>query len=1095
MKAPSIIIGVGGIGSQVCARVEERLYTIRKQENRGSSEIEGTRFVVIDTDVNSLRELYRNGFRGKRILLTENMTVAKCRDIIADASVNEWYPQNTVFSKKSMTEGAGQQRSISRLAFEYCMRDGRLSQLDNVVRELNELVMDDSIQQPRFYIISSLAGGTGSGVILPLAMYINRFIQCEQGDNLAICKGFFILSSAFYASCESELEKKSLDANAYAAVKELSAFMRSSDDVASRQLSYPLPFFGDYSGATYEYCYLFGLTNARSKNIRSFEELKNIVADAVYMQACSPMHDRNSSREDNAVRHTTMLGQANQENWRRRFGGIGCGRLIYPYEELSNYLGLRWAKDTMEQEWRKYDEEYRKERRTLRKNRKGKQKSELLDQGMYYIKAVDRADALDWLAVCIKDECKNRNDMEPWKLYLNALKAEAEDEIDALWADNEKNNDEWKTYEEKLSQICTTDKVKNVAKKRYDAAKAVHMKWMKIQAGLETQKSILFMDRKLFQLHQWSPLEEDNGLRESYLEYWLLTEDGQFLHPNSVRYFLYQLEAELSLRKKEKEKKEDKDKGNSETFFKEKKREKLSLGEGKKLQEEFKNRMKSLKESLKDDLFENYLWECERYVKKLIKCYEEFYGSYDMILDEFSADIRTIEKKLDQVSGVSYSFVCADHVCRKKFHEELSERRGYEEESVSEVSYELYRLMHEIKLESSKMATRECADKIKRFWRKGIEREEIGKELLDMNILEAMNKEEEYHTGKRLEESGFEEKIQRVQDVLVAPFLQYFQKIDMNTGISLCCYHSKLKHMVGIYRNVVDWLNGHNAVDDDLYCSEREIMFYRSFVGLEVYEVLDYLHGISAETAVTGRAFQSYQNVLRYMGKGDHDGSKVITPHADTQWHNLYSMPDPSRIYQSEQEQCIAMALLYAWISGKIVHTGGVAAYCFNLSEREKKGFDRLYDCHMYLYGNSYWYTELYREMQENIREAQKRHVDCLEKIAMGRDLSVFDMIVQYQAELHYGECDEKQRQCLANAAWNIIYDCTERAYDKSREKKCFEAIAQQIDRTIEHIGSGEIRVQGNVGGGYNIKIDEALGKDISDFLNRFCNDWKRRVY
>lgn len=363
MKAPSVIIGVGGIGSQICAKVEQELNRVKGQK---SGELENTRFVAIDTDVNSLRELYRGGFRGRRILLTDNMTVAKCRDIIDDPSINDWYPENTIFSKKSMTEGAGQQRSISRLAFEYCVRDGRLNQLDNVVRELNELVIDDSSQQTRFYIISSLAGGTGSGVILPLAMYLNRFIQGEQGDNLAICKGFFILSSAFYPSCGSELEKKSLDANAYAAVKELSAFMRSADNVAAKShMSYPLSGFEDYSGSTYEYCYLFGLTNAKAKNIHSFEELKRTVADAVYMQACSPMNERNSSREDNTIRHAAMLGQEKQENWLRRFGGIGCGRLVYPWQDLKNYFGLCWAKDTMEGEWRKYDEEYKKERKKI----------------------------------------------------------------------------------------------------------------------------------------------------------------------------------------------------------------------------------------------------------------------------------------------------------------------------------------------------------------------------------------------------------------------------------------------------------------------------------------------------------------------------------------------------------------------------------------------------------------------------------------------------------------------------------------------------------------------------------------------------------
>lgn len=538
MKAPSVIIGVGGIGSQICSKVEAQLNHAKRQKD-GVHFDETTRFIAIDTDVNSLRELYRHGFRGTRILLTDNMTVAKCRDIIHDPSVDQWYPENTIFSRKSMTEGAGQQRSISRLAFEYCIRDGRLDQLDEVIRELNELSMNSSSQQTRFYVISSLAGGTGSGVILPLSMYLNRFIHSLHGDDMAICKGFFILSSAFYPSCESALERKSLDANAYAAVKELSAFMRNADDAsAGPRLNYPLSSHVNYSGSTYEYCYLFGLTNVRAKGIHSFEELKSMVADAVYMQACSPMHDRNSSREDNTVRHTSMLGQTNQEAWRRRFGGIGCGRLLYPYEELTRYFGLRWARDTMAQDWRKYDEEYRAARKAEREQKRGKRRSILLDQGDSYINAVGRADSSDHLAAYIREECKDRDGAALWDLYLDAIEAEAQEEIDSLWEDYQNRGNSWDLFMNNLDQLTVSGKSREAKKRRYEAAERAGRQWSRIWDELEKRANILIATSagRLFQLHPWDPEEEERTFPKFYLEHWLITQDGQFLHPNSVRY-------------------------------------------------------------------------------------------------------------------------------------------------------------------------------------------------------------------------------------------------------------------------------------------------------------------------------------------------------------------------------------------------------------------------------------------------------------------------------------------------------------------------------------------------------------------------------
>lgn len=1072
MKAPSVIIGVGGIGSQICSKVEEQLYRMKEQKKGGLLEQENTRFVVIDTDVNSLRELYRHGFRGKRILLTDNMTVAKCRDLLDDPSIDEWYPENTIFSKKSMTEGAGQQRSISRLAFEYCIKDGRLNKLDNVIRELNELTMDDSSQQTRFYVISSLAGGTGSGVILPLAMYLNRFIQGEQGDDLAICKGFFIMSSAFYASCESELEKKSLDANAYAAIKELSAFMRSADDSTASRLSYSLSGYEDYVGSTYEYCYLFGMTNAKAKNIHSFEELKNVVADAVYMQACSPIHDRNSSREDNTIRQTTMLGQENQETWRRRFGGIGCGRLIYPYEELIRYFGLLWAKDMMEQEWRKYDEEYKKERRELRGKRRGKHEIQELAQGTYYIDSVDNADASDWLAARIRKECSIQNGDELWKRYFDAVKEEAGRQVDKMLMASDKNN-HWEIFRKNMEGLRDNISGREADRDRYHVKEILVKDWRSLKDELEMWVEELSIDKRLFHIHSLDSYDNLDELPECYLEHWLITGDRQFFHPNSVRYFLYQLERLLEFREQEET---DTSNLNSPSIGNEKK---LNRKKGKTCYEDFDKLRNDLCVRLKNRMCERYLSQCENYVKKLIRCYEEFYSNYDMILEEFGADIRTIEKKLDRISGVSYSYVCADKMCREKLHEQLGERRSYEEGALSGISYALYNLIHEVNMESGKMATRECSDKIKEFWCEGIQKEEIGKELLDMNILEAMSKEEECRSGRKLTEDGFEEKIRRVQDVLVAPFLQYFQRINMSPGISLCCYHSNLKRMVGVYRNVVEWLDNHNAVDDDSYCSEREILFYRSFVGLEAYEVLDYLHGISAKTAVVGKAFQSYQSVLLNMGKSSGEASRVITPHADKRWNSLHNMPDSSRSYQKEQESYIALALLYAWLSKKIEYVGENKSYTFTLSS-DVKNFKSLYDCHLYLYGNLYWYMELYHIMRKEIEDAKRNHVDCYEQIVRAENNDAekrraFELFVRYQAELPYGERSNRQKWQMANAVKDLIYECTEGDQKIDRWTKCKQTISKEIDEIITFIDNKTPDV-----------IDEALGNELKSFLNNY---------
>lgn len=1081
--APSVIIGVGGVGSQICAEVERQVASIREMQRRDistgkSQEIENIRFVAIDTDVNSLRTLYADGFRGERILLTENMTVGKCRNIIGDVGISDWYPPNAAFSNKSMTEGAGQQRSISRLAFEYCIRDGRLNQLDDVIFELNRITDAESSQQTRFYIISSLAGGTGSGIILPLAMYINHFVQREQGDDLAICKGFFILSSAFYTTCDSSLERKSLDANAYAAIKELSAFMRSADaPVSAPHMHYTLPGIDlDNTGFTYDYCYLFSMTNKNSRRVRSFADLRDIVADAVYMQACSPIQGRNNSREDNALRHTSMLGQEYQENWLRRFGGIGCGRLIYPYEDLSYYFGLLWAKDTMEKEWQKYDLEYRVARKESKNNKRGGlRNNDYFDRGEYYINAVDKADLSDQLANFIRSECKKQNAEYPWKLYLNALEEEAAREITKMMQDYRAQGDGsvLDAFEMDLAHIegeRTVFPNRKRREERYRHAESADRLWPRMKSDLEKNKDVLMGNSRLFHLHLWDGADGRTCLLPSYLEYWLVNEDGQFLHPNSVRYFLYQTLKELAVRRKKQLRPID-----LSSPFRPNDQKTLTYKKGSRMRKEFEEKQGQMIQEYKNQLVDFFLVSCEDYIKKIVQCYEEFYDSYERILDEFDADIEVMEQKLDENQGTNRAYVCADRACREKLHAELSQRKSYDMGAISAVSYEVFQLMHSNGLEPSKMGTRECANKIKGFWSKGVVREEIGREILDMDILTAIGKEEECRYDRSLPEQGYERRIENVMDTLVAPYLKYFQRLDMNTGISLCCYHSSLKELTGIYRNVVKWLNERDAVADSSYCKKQEILFYRSFVGLEPYELLDYLHGVTENTVVRGRAFQSYLDVLGNMGKMDGEESKAVTPHADRHWHNLNSMPDPSRSYQEEQENYIAVALLYAWLSGKILASDGEQKYMFTLDGKRKENFDRLYDCHLYLYGNPYWCTELRRGMDREIHEARKKGDDSYQIIFReNNSCSPYNIIPIYQKELYYGERSDSQCWQLAAAVEKVISECNGLSAGMSWEAACLEQMQNWSSQT-----------QGDIP---NLVSDVQLQGELKNFFIRYAN-------
>lgn len=90
-----------------------------------------------------------------------------------------WFPVNAILNSKTLTEGAGQVRAISRLAFDTAIRAGKLEQLHEAIQDLYKVEEGQSEQALRVIIVSSLAGGTGSGLILPVALYIKNYLATQ----------------------------------------------------------------------------------------------------------------------------------------------------------------------------------------------------------------------------------------------------------------------------------------------------------------------------------------------------------------------------------------------------------------------------------------------------------------------------------------------------------------------------------------------------------------------------------------------------------------------------------------------------------------------------------------------------------------------------------------------------------------------------------------------------------------------------------------------------------------------------------------------------------------------------------------------------
>lgn len=1015
MKAPSIIIGAGGIGSSICARVAEMMPANAPDRRQ-------TRFVIMDTDVNTIREVQRKGFRGTAICLSNNMTVGKCRGLMKD-QIADWYPEGETFNKKSMTEGAGQQRAISRLALEYSLREGKLRPLHRVINDLHEISLQHSDQPITFYIISSLAGGTGSGIVLPLSLYLNRYVVQKQGDALSSCKGFFLLSNVLEENVDSALEVQSLDANSYAALKELSAFMQIEDGDTEQGRyqnlgdAFSLSGMRERSGGgwwdhSYEYCFLFGLRNVKGHGIHSPVDLQNMVARAVYMQACSPMQARNSSREDNKVRHNSMLQLKNSEAHMRRFGGIGCGELCYPEEQLREYFSLCWAKDVMQGQWKKYDELYRaRELEEVRKKSEGR-KWTVVKRGQEYISAV-HADNQSSLGREILHACRTDDGHNTWDGYLDAL----QDEIVRIFNAERDNNTQNPFHKERALNdnlfILTT----NVKKKRlFEASKEVNQLFKDVNAEVRALPAQYesYLSKTWFTLH---PL--DSNLQKYHMEYWL-TKEEQFIHPNAIRYFLYQLRQAIEVRKQSAQ--EQSEHAQSEYSdiladppLREWKVFPYSRSKYMQYYDSYSAAWDELYRFAQAELFKRLLVKCGEYVDRLIAEYERFYDSYDQLLLEFDDRISLIAEELDRDQGVSWAYVCADRLCREKALEEIRN-----EEALARVdgalSYYLFQTMCGERWKKIDDETR--FQDMRSYWMDGLKPRL--QHTMCQNILHAIDKEEVYKNGIRANAQILRARIERAKEELASPLVQFDLKnyIDRNQGITIYCYNTILEKETGIYQQVVNWFKGQEGVDDPFYCTPFQIVFYYSFIGLSAAELLDYLHGPTV-TLPTGSAFLSYEDMVTDLGKG-HGG---VTPHSSRKWHNFNYMPDPQKHYQFQQEVWMGMAFLYAYLKGRIMEkpTGNATGYRFKENGQwvERK---RLVDCFEVLYTDQGLFHEWSRNMQAELCEIWTTDEDPVDTLLNRKCL--WELFWICSRELNGHTWTEHWRNVMLYAGKQFVIEC-----------------------------------------------------------------------
>lgn len=357
--APTLFVGVGGTGCKIVKKVADLCAPAEK---------ENINFLCMDTNVNDLSDVANGKSKIYWVQTSNTQTVGSYLDYDEEAR-KKWFPKNAVMYDKTVSEGAGQVRAISRLALNSTIKTGRIRPLYDSIDDLFRKTGRDMKQAMRVVIASTASGGTGSGIILPLSMFIRDYVKEKYPNTSLIVRSLILLPETLDSVIDSQTERDSQARNAYATIKEINAFMMKGSGFID--LDEDLKQFSDLhinvsiagsdnqkplSLLPMDFCFLMDGQDAEDSTMISIGQYIDQAAQALYEQNIGPMQKKAFSVEDNIIKEMTKPGNYG----RNRFGGIGAGVIRYPYEKVADYVSYDLAMDSIGGEgdatkWTKYD--------------------------------------------------------------------------------------------------------------------------------------------------------------------------------------------------------------------------------------------------------------------------------------------------------------------------------------------------------------------------------------------------------------------------------------------------------------------------------------------------------------------------------------------------------------------------------------------------------------------------------------------------------------------------------------------------------------------------------------------------------------------
>jgi hypothetical protein len=353
---PTLIVGLGGCGSQIAIRVKKQL----KQRPDYAERFKAlTKVALIDTNINDLESWREDADLTLLISDFEKESYANLASgklfLEPDSYFTQWVPQNYRF-RAGDTAGAGQIRIESRLGSYYQKRHGGM--IPKIRKLLDELKAHEhghrrlASSDIRIIVCFSVAGGTGSGSFLPMA-YMLRDQAKALGKPYLI--GVAVMPAVF--EDKTGTNKDGTFANGYAAMKELEHLMTLGAPESSFFPEDGLVLHYDPSDESkrvvrtkpFEFTYIID----RPESFTT-KKVVDAAADGLYLQLYSPLFGIQAGDYDNYTQHQRFLVPHDFEpkgikGFTSFYGSYGAAVLHVPTGGIMDYCARTAALSLLRQ--------------------------------------------------------------------------------------------------------------------------------------------------------------------------------------------------------------------------------------------------------------------------------------------------------------------------------------------------------------------------------------------------------------------------------------------------------------------------------------------------------------------------------------------------------------------------------------------------------------------------------------------------------------------------------------------------------------------------------------------------------------------------